>query len=275
MKKLFILSLAAVLAFSACVEDSIYPYASISDVTNTYAYDAATTVEVSATVTAFVDIKSVNLYYTAGKAAETSASMTAGSNNVYTATIPAYEMGTEVSYYIVAATDEGETTSATTKYTVGVTPPNYAAIHLNELNGKTKFIELINTGGSDVDLEGMFITKDGGETATWTAVKGQTLKAGELLLLYSEDVVVTGGDQEGYDENLVFHSGLSAKKAVRIQLFNPSGNCVDDFNLVECKEAATASYSRVPDGTGSWYHTAATPGAANENNTTKAVEGLQ
>jgi len=257
------------------VKDEVYPYASIDDIEYTYAYDAATPVVITTTVSAFVDVKSVTLNYTAGSDAEVSVDMTAGSDNTYTGTIPAFPLGTEVSYYIVAATEEGETTSATTKYTVGVTPPNYAAIQLNELNGKTKFIELINTGGSDVDLEGMYITKDGGESATWTAVKGYTLKAGEYLLLYGEDVVAEGEDQEGYNADLVFHSGLSAKKAVRIQLFNPSGKCVDDFNLVECKEAASASYSRVPDGTGAWYHTAATPGATNENNTAKPVEGLE
>ncbi len=274
MRKLLIASLAAVLAFTACVKDEIYPYAAIGDIEYTYAYDATTPVDVTANVSSFVDVESVKLYYTAGNAAEKAIDMTKAGEGSYTATIPALAMGTVVTYYVVASTSAGDTKSAVTTYTVGVTPPNYAAIKLNELNGNDKFIELVNAGGADVELEGMFITKDSGETATWTAPK-KVLGPGEFLLLYSEDVVVAGGAQEGYDESLVFHSGLSAKKAVRIQLFNPSGKCVDDFNLVDCKKKASASYSRVPDGSGAWCFTDATPGAANATDSSDPVEGLQ
>ena len=274
MKKIFAVAAAVLTLFTSCVKDEIYPYAAIADLEYTYAYDAATPVVITVKLNSFVDINSVKLFYTAGTAAEKSVDMTKGSDGAYTGTIPAFPMGTDVTYYVKAATAAGETTSAVTKYTVGVTPPNYAAIKLNELNGNDKFIELYNSGGSDVDIEGMFITKDSGEKATWTAPK-KTLAPGDFLLLYSEDVTIPGGAQEGYEATLVFASGLSPRKAVRISLFNPSGKCVDDFNLVDCKEKCAASYSRVPDGTGSWYHTASTPNAANDTNTAKAVEGLQ
>lgn len=264
MKKI-LFAAAALFALAGCVEDEIFPYAAIADLDYTYAYDADTPVEVTVTVNSFVDLTGYTLYYTVEGGSEKAVTMTEVSDGVYTATIPAMAMGTNVSYYVVVSTEAGDTKSAVTKYTVGVTPPNWAAIQINELNGNDKFIELVNTGGADVDIEGMYITKDGGESATWTAPK-KTLAPGGLLLLYSEDVVISGGAQEGYDATLVFASGLSAKKNVRIQLFNPSGKCVDDFNITKHPGTKVAgSYGLNADG--KWYKQNPTPGAANEDGT--------
>jgi hypothetical protein len=76
---------------------------------------------------------------------------------------------------------------------------------------------------------------------------------------------------EGYPENLIFNTGLSAKSNVRIQLFTPAGVSIDDFNLTNIDlngeaygyagNQAPASYSRNADG--NWYYADATPGAAN------------
>lgn len=69
--------------------------------------------------------------------------------------------------------------------------------------------------------------------------------------------------------------GLSAKKAVKVELFDPKGGSLDCFNLVNFVKKASASYSRVPDGTGAWYFTSATPAAKNANETADKVEGLE
>ena len=153
---------------------------------------------------------------------------------------------------------------------------DYSGLVLNELNGNDKFIELYNKGTEAVALKGVYIEKDGKNV--WKA-GDITLAAGGYLLLYSEDVVTptTPGEEVAHPEyegsGLVFSSGLSAKKAVRVQLFTPSGNSIDDFNLVDYSTPAPASYSRCPDGTGAWTYADATPGAANAESTT-LVDGL-
>ena len=137
---------------------------------------------------------------------------------------------------------------------------SYTGLVLNELNGNDKFIELYNNSESAISLNGVYIEKDGKNV--WTA-GDITLEAGKFLLLYSEDVAA---DYPGYEDNgngLVFGSGLSAKKEVRVKLFSPSGASLDDFNLVEYTTPAPASYSRCPDGTGDWMYADATPGSAN------------
>lgn len=141
---------------------------------------------------------------------------------------------------------------------MSVAPTGYSGLVLNELNGNDKFIELYNRGSEALSLKGVYIEKDGKNV--WEA-DDITLEAGGYLLLYSEDVIAE--EHPEYDgSGLVFGSGLSAKKAVRVQLFTPSGVSVDDFNLVDYLKPAPASYSRYPDGTGAWMYADATPGAA-------------
>ena len=144
---------------------------------------------------------------------------------------------------------------------------DYKGLVLNELNGNDKFIELYNKGTEAIALNGVYIEKDGKNV--WKA-GDITLEAGAYLLLYSEDVIA---DYPEHDSGLVFGSGLSAKKEVRVQLFTPTGASIDDFNLVDYSTQAPASYSRCPDGTGVWTYADATPGTANAESTT-LVGGL-
>ena len=166
------------------------------------------------------------------------------------------------------------------------TPIDYSGLVLNELNGNDKFIELYNKGTEAIALKGVYIEKDGKNV--WKA-GDITIEADAYLLLYSEDVIAEEHpDYEG--SGLVFSSGLSAKKAVRVQLFTPQGVSLDDFNLVDYSTPASASYSRCPDGTGAWTYADATPGAANaesndlvdglansdeDDNTTTGIKGMK
>ncbi|MDT3356209.1 MAG: lamin tail domain-containing protein [Bacteroidota bacterium] len=270
MKNILFAAAALLLSVTSClVKDEMYPYPAIGEISNTVAFDETDDVTVTAKVGAFVDIESVTIVYTAGSAKAATVKMTKGSGDEWTGVIPAQAVGTEVKYHVDATTKAGTVSSKEVSYTVGSAPINYAAIKLNELNGKDKFIELINTDAADVRITGINIQKDGKDV--WTA-PAYTMAAGERLVLYSEDVTA---DHPEVGEDFIFHSGLSAKKAVRVQLFNPSGESIDDFNLVECVKAATASYSRVPEGTGKWCFTDATPGAANSTDDSDPVEGLQ
>lgn len=270
MKKI-LFAFAAMLGLVSCVKDGMYPYAAIQHINNTIAYDETEAVTVMAFATAFVDITEVNLIYKAGSAAEKSVAMTYGAG-AYTGVIPAQPMNTEVKYRVEAVTEAGTTTSNTVSYTVGVIPIDFTPLKLNELNGNDKFIEIINTGKEAINIKGLKIYKDTKDV--WTG-PSRDLAPGTFLLLYSEDVVVAGGAKEGYDPALVFASGLSAKKAVRVQLTDPKGASLDDFNLVTVSKTAPASYSRVPDGSGKWCFTEATPGAKNATDSSDPVGGLQ
>lgn len=142
---------------------------------------------------------------------------------------------------------------------------------LNEVNGNDKFIELRNTSNASFPLEGLTIQKDG--KLVWTGQSGYSIEPGGYVLLYSTDVTGAGKAHEGYDAGLQFDSGLSAKKAVRVQLFSTGGSSLDDFNYVTYSGTpAPASYGRNADGV--WYYQAATPGAVNTDGE-NIVTGLE
>lgn len=268
MKQLIIASVAALLALTACVKDDVYPYASFSGMENTIAYNENDDVTVSVKASSLMKINEMNLVYSVNKAAAKTVAMTLDGKK-YKGVIPAQAMDAVVEYYVEAKTDGAVSKSAVATYTVGVIPIDFTPLKLNELNGNDKFIEIVNTGSKDIDMRGVYLQKDG--NTKWTAAEGITLKAGKFLLLYSSDVTATGGAHEGYAPELVFDGGLSAKKAVRVQLFDPRGNSLDDFNLTTLlKSQAPASYG-VNDN-GAWYYQEATPGAKNINGTDVVFE---
>jgi hypothetical protein len=262
MKKIMFVALALLVGLASCVKDKQYPGVTISNVS--YLPTAVQDLEdvtVTATITSF-DAFTAKLIYTVADAKPVEMAMTTGvEKDVYTAVIPGQPDGTTVSFYILA---EGTLAaqSPAMEYTVGAVAIDYTVLRLNELNGNDKFIEIYNTGAEAVNMNGVYIEKDGGQN--WLADNTVKIEAGGYLLLYSEDVQA---DMPEYSESLIFHSGLSAKKNVRIQLFTPAGVSIDDFNLtnIEANDPAyipaPASYSRNADG--KWYYADATPGAAN------------
>ena len=154
---------------------------------------------------------------------------------------------------------------------------DYTGLVINEVNGNDynaenandKFIELYNGSAGELDLTGVVLKKDG-ETV-WTGAKDKhVLASGAYLVLYSEK---SEGAKTCPAEN-VFSGGLSPKKAVRVQIFTPQGESIDDFNYATYSGTpAPASYGR-NSGSGEWYYQTATPGAVNADGTEK-VTGLQ
>ena len=270
MKKIMFVALALLVGLASCVKDKQYPGVTISNVSYApTAVQAEDDVTVTATITSFYEFKAKLVYFNTDENGVTldgadpiTIDMAAGAEkDAYTAVIPAYPDGTKVSFYIEA---EGEmvATSPVMEYEVGAIAIDYSVLRLNELNGNDKFIEIYNTGAEAINLNGVYIEKDG--TQNWVADNTVKIDAGGYLLLYSEDVQASMPE---YPESLIFHSGLSAKKNVRIQLFTPAGVSIDDFNLVDIDQndpayiPAPASYSRNADG--NWYYADATPGAVN------------
>lgn len=267
MKKIMFVALALLMGLASCVKDKQYPGINIANVSYApTAVQATDDVTVTATITSFKDFTAKLVYSTdeANKAEELG--MVAGENNLYTAVIPAQPDGTKVSFYVQAMNGEVTAVSPTMEYEVGAVAIDYSKLRLNELNGNDKFIEIYNAGADAINLNGVYIEKDGAQN--WIGDNTVKIDAGAYLVLYSEDVVA---DHPDVPESLIFHSGLSAKKNVRIQLFTPAGASIDDFNLTAIElngeaygyasNQAPASYSRNADG--NWYYADATPGAVN------------
>ena len=266
-------ALALLMGLASCVKDKQYPGITISNVTyNPTAVQEDDEVTVMATITSFQKIIEAKVVYTIDGESLTLA-MTEGTDNLYKAVIPAFADGTTVSFYVEADNNEVTAASPVMEYTVGAVAVDYSVLRLNELNGNDKFIEIYNAGADAINLNGVYIEKDGAQN--WLADNTVRIDAGGYVLLYSEDVQA---DMPDYPEALIFHSGLSAKKNVRIQLFTPAGVSIDDFNLINIEAndpayiPAPASYSRNADG--KWYYADATPGAANVDGTV-ALLGLE
>ena len=267
-------ALALLVGLASCVKDKQYPGITISNVSYApTAVQAEDDVTVTATITSFKDFTAKLVYMTDDASKANELTMTAGGEDIYTAVIPALPDGTKVKFHIEAMNDEATAASPEMEYEVGAVAVDYTVLRLNELNGNDKFIEIYNTGVDPINLNGVYIEKDG--TQNWLADNTVKIDAGGYLLLYSEDVVA---DHPEYPETLIFHSGLSAKKNVRIQLFTPAGVSIDDFNLTNIDAndpayiPAPGSYSRNADG--NWYYADATPGANNIDGT-QLVLGLE
>lgn len=163
-------------------------------------------------------------------------------------------------------------------------PAKEAKVVFNELCGNkveyatfdsaNKFIELYNAGEADGNLAGWTIRKyaaDATDVAgkydiVWTAPENTTIAVGAYIVL--------GADLT--DPALGFNAGLSAKKGVKFELVNAEGVVVDKFvrgadvdpfGEEALPENKSASFSRVPNGTGEWAYAAPTPGAANGEST--------
>ena len=274
MKKIMFVALALLMGLASCVKDKQYPGINISNVSYTpTAVQEGDDVTVTATITSFKEFTAKLVYVTdeASKAIELS--MMGGANDLYSAVIPALPNGTKVKFHVEAMNGEATGVSPEMEYEVGAVAVDYSVLRLNELNGNDKFIEIFNVGADPINLNGVYIEKDGSQN--WLADNTVKIDAGAYLVLYSEDVVA---DHPEVPESLIFHSGLSAKKNVRIQLFTPAGVSIDDFNLTNIDAndpayiPAPASYSRNADG--NWYYADATPGAVNVDGTV-ALLGLE
>lgn len=270
MKKILFAALALLVVMASCVKDEPYYGITISGISYTpKAMTDVNDVTVTANIASFYDMKAT-LYYTLNEDERINeVPMTLDeATKLYTAVIPAQPNDTKVVFFVKAVSEKMVVTSESKDYTVGAVPPDYSVLVLNELNGTDKFIELYNMGDMDLPLRGMYIEKDA-KKIVWTANENVIAPAHGLLLLYSVDVCGEGDPHEGYDENLIFDSGLSPKKTLKIELFMPDGETRDLFTRGTDENWGTTitdvtpnSYSRTPDG-GEWKLTEPTPGTAN------------
>ncbi|MCF0173390.1 MAG: lamin tail domain-containing protein, partial [Bacteroidales bacterium] len=210
------------------------------------------------TVTAEVaNATEVSLSYVVGSGSAVKVAMTE-SEGKYTATIPAQAANTVVKYTVSAVGQDGNTVeSETGEYTVmgEVVVYDYTKLVLNELNGNAKYIEIYNSGDVEVDLAGCFIRKD-------NDAEGDVAIPSCKVAAKGYQIIACSG-YAGSNTEIQYPNGLSAKKAVAIELLDPEKNSIDKFETANTIENKEASYSRVPDGDGQWYYAAPTEGAAN------------
>lgn len=260
MKKTILLA-AALIALTGCMEDKLYEGPNNIDKV-TYTPQAPTSndaVTVTATTSGLHAISSAKLTYNG-----TDVNMT-GSGASFSGTIPALADGTEVNFTVTITNEIGYTTTSDRySYTVGDPATDWTKLKLNEVYGagddNAKFFELYNGSDFPIKLTGVTIHKD--EAICWTGIDGEVVPAKGFFAI----VGAKGTTERG------FSSGFSAKKSVIVELFDSAGNKLDTFQRGEKgtgwgNQSLTnnsGSWSRIPDGTGSWKVTETiTSGAAN------------
>lgn len=157
----------------------------------------------------------------------------------------------------------------------GEAPAVEATVVLNEMCGlgadNEKFIELYNPGSKEVSLAGYTISKD--ESTCWTGADDAKIPAKGFFAI----IGAKGSTPDG------FSSGFSAKKSVIVELFDADGKKLDTFQRGEkgtgwgdqSLDEAAGSWSRIPDGTGKFKVTEATPGKANKTEGTEDATIIQ
>lgn len=263
MKKIFIITAAALLALTGCVKDEVFKGPTkIEKVV--YAPEAPTSndqVTVTVTVSGLQAVTTATLYY--GNAAVPMTPDNSGYQ--FKGNIPAMPDGTEVSFNVKIVNEaDFETVSDKFTYKVGDPATDWTKLKLNELYGagadEEKFIELYNGSDFPIKLTGITLSKD--EENCWTGIDGEEVPAHGVFAI----VGAKGTTPRG------FSSGFSSKKSVLVELFDNKGNKIDQFQRGD-KDAqgkwgaslpnVTDSWQRIPDGTGPFKIAAPTQGAKN------------
>ncbi|MBR5640253.1 MAG: lamin tail domain-containing protein [Muribaculaceae bacterium] len=280
--KLLFVALLAV-AMTACVEDKVYEGPNTIEAVSINP-DAPTSfddVVVTAKVSGLLDVTKAVLRYSVNDDFVEELDMD-GNGTTYTATIPAQEDGTKVNYVVIITNEAGYTTTAEREYTVGDKPSDYTKLVINELYGAgedgEKYIELYNIGDDPIKLDGVTIKKD--EALTWTGEKNEVIMGHSYFLIVGASNVAGEGGSGPNPRPMI--KGLSAKKTVLIELFNPQGEVINKFQRGEKGDGwgATISkndktWSRCPNGTGKFMIADKTFGTKNPDTGTEDATVVQ
>lgn len=157
----------------------------------------------------------------------------------------------------------------------GGTPVSGPALAVNELQPHDfEWVELANTTEEDVDLEGYGLCDEdaSGDCEVAGAIRfpaGTTLPAGGFLLILTDQDPLEGIGPHttclgGVSECFYAPWKVSAADGETIRLIDPTDEVVDELTYPpDATPGATASWGRIPDGTGDPVVTIPTPGAAN------------
>ena len=263
----------ATLAMTACVEDKVYEGPNtIESVSITP--DAPTSfdeVVVTAKVSGLLSVTKAVLRYSINGDFVEEINMT-GNGNTYTATIPAQEDGDKVSYTITITNEAGYTSTVEKDYTVGDKPSDFTKLVINEVYGagsdNEKYLELFNNGDDPIKLQGVVIRKDEADDV-WVGEAGEIIMGhGYFCIVGAKNALGEGGSGPNPRP---MTKGLSAKKSVLFQVFDPNSNLVTKFERGEKldgwgKQSLSENmqtWSRCPNGTGKFMIADKTLGTKN------------
>jgi len=257
----------------------------ISDVTRAPELPgAADTVVITAQVLDGDDaVASVILYHDVGGGWATVAMLDDGQSGdgaagdgVYGASIPAQPADTVVRYYVLATdglgasrTDPVSSPTLTYAYVVGYVPP---ALRINEFMATNSsviedpaeplafedWIEIHNTGPTDVDLGGMYLTDNLNQPTKSMIPAGLTIAPGGHVLFWADGEPLQG------PTHLTFRLNAGGEQ-IGLYDTNAHGNVPLDTRTYGA-QSTDVSEGRCPDGGSTWqFFAIPTPGGANPN----------
>ena len=223
-------------------------------------------VEVSTTIEG--DTQAVYLYYGTGLAGGFTKVAMAASGGQFTASIPAMLKGEYVRYYVEAIANNSAGTATYSpvgaEHDVYIYQVQAAAlvqspvvinelvadnetIVVNELEEYADWIELYNTSNQAVDLSGWYLTDEDTQLQRWPFPSGTMINAGATLVVWADD---NADELGGLHANFKLSAG-----GEYVYLVNPALEFADQVDFVDAPE--DQSYSRTPNGTGSFEWTSA------------------
>lgn len=228
--KLLFVALLAV-AMTACVEDKVYEGPNTIEAVSINP-DAPTSfddVVVTAKVSGLLNVTKAVLRYSINDDFVEEINMT-GDGKTFTATIPAQEDGDKVNFSVIITNEAGYTSTVDKDYTVGDKPSDFTKLVINEVfgagNDNEKYLELYNNGEDPIKLKGVVIRKDEADNV-WVGEEGEVIMGhGYFCIVGAKGALGEGGSGPNPRP---MTKGLSAKKNVLMEVYDPNGNLVTKF----------------------------------------------
>jgi len=145
---------------------------------------------------------------------------------------------------------------------------DYSPLIVNEIDGNFKFVEIYNSGTTDIPMNGVVLDRNNG-ASSWTGTAADVMPAKSYRLVAFNAATTDVTSSPAY-VGWTASSGISANQGLIIVLKDPDGNIISGFqrgdasNLGVSSSVSTntkASYSRMSDGT--WAYAVQTPGEEN------------
>ena len=218
-------------------------------------------------------LAAVELRWQANGGGYTTVAMAALGANRYGASIPPQPDGTLVEYYVrstdnQARTSEKPAEGASAPFDYVVSPSGPSVLRVNELLASNAtgaqdefgdfedWIEIRNTSGSPVDMGGMFLTDDLGNSTKWPIPAGTVIPANGYLLFWADDEASEG------PRHAAFRLGAGGEDAALFDTL-AAGNALLD-GVSYGPQTADVSFGHLPNGA-TFRYLLSTPSPAASN----------